>query len=392
MLVSAVALTAVGRVSRWRPHWLALATAAGVIWLSAVGPARSLTAFAAGSQRVPGFLLAAASHPRLFAHPGMVAAGASPWQSAGLSLAMLAGCGEAWLLLWLGWWRLSARSNSEWRWRPGLVAAVRRPMSTAALTAGRTVTSDGCAVALASDTGKLAGFSWAEAKRGVLLTGPDVDGLGLAITCAALRRRKSVVILDCAGATAGGGAQGHLAAVADRVRLLARSLGVPVTAADSAAVVAPLGRAIRRREAVVIGVQPADGAPRAVADVAAVLGELRDLGLRADCVAWITGVEVLDPAGVAELLALGPLTGTVVVLSTTSSAHAAQLASVVGVMAVGRPMARARASASDDANREIPIRQPAGGVTLSVFSTRRAGSVRVVTNCRVLPIALHHPQ
>jgi hypothetical protein len=427
-LVSAAALVAVGRLSRWRPHWLAVPTAVSAIWLSATGPARAVAASAAGSQRLAGFLLLSAIHPRLLAHPGAVAAEASRFLPTGLPLALLGACGEAWFVLWLGWWRHGAPSRSRWQWRPGLVAAIRRRLSAAALAAGHTVTSDGCVIGVAADSGRLAGFSWAEAMHGVLLTGRDTDVLGLAITCAAFRRRKTVVILDCAEPAAGGRVLGGCAAVTRRVGELAWSLGVPVTDARGTSAAGAIGRAIRRRESVLITAQAADAARRAASDLATVLNELRDLGLRADGIAWINGLEPMDPASLAELLALGPLTGTGIVLSTTSSTHAADLASAAAVVAVGHPVGvdlglalaarlRGAAGASEGAviGREIAVdaqlgaadpmwrpmasardvstvtHQP-GKVTMVVFTPGRDGSPRAITNCKVLPITVDGAQ
>lgn len=424
MLLSATALVVVGRVSRWRPHWLAVATAASVIWLFATGLLPAVGAFAAASRHLAGLLLAAASQPRTLAHPGVVAAGAARWSAMGLPPAMVAACGEAWLVLWLGWLRPTARLRTRWQWRPGLVAAVRRRMSAAALRAGHTVTRDGCAVGVATETGKLASFTWAEARHGVLLTGADGDLSGLAITCAALRRRKTVVIIGCAGLPAATHAHRGRDAVVERVGRLSRSFGVPVTVAGAGSCATAIGRAVRRRETVLIptGTQLADEAQRAAAQLAAVLSGLRDLGLRADCVTWLDGVELMDPASVGELLALAPLTGTVMVVSTADSAAAAHLASAAAVVAVGHPVgadlelalaARLRGSGGADAviGRESgsdaqlgtadppwrPMKRRPGSarpgrVTMIVSSLGLDGSPRVVTHCRLQPITLDHPR
>ena len=400
-LLSAAGLILVGWLSRWRPHWLAVPTAVGVIWLCAIGPVRAATGFAASARRLADWLLVAAFHPRLLGHPVVLAAGANRLLATGLPLALLAGCGEASLVLWLGCWRRSARRPFQRRWRPGLVAAVRRRISAAALTAGQTVTADGCAVGVATDTGKLAGLSWAEAMHGVLLTGQDLDLLGLAITCAALRRRKTVVIIECAGRSAGPGAHGSRAEVAARVRDLARSIGVPITDASGASAAGAVGRAIRRRETVLVETQAAD-AQEVVANLAAVLTDLRELGLRADCLAWINGAEQIDSANLAELVAVGKLTGTAIVLGTSNSAFGAQLVPATMVVAVGNPVAAdmelalaARLRCPADAGRVIPVAHDAGEVTLLVFasagegiSPAGQGPARAVTSCRALPITL----
>jgi hypothetical protein len=405
MLLGAMVLVIVGRVSRWRPTWLAVTTAASVIWLFASGLLPAVAAFTAGSQHLASFVLAAATHPRMFAHPGVVVAKAAQWSAMGLLVAIVAACAEAWLVLWLGWWRPGARSESRWVWRPGLVAAVRRRMSAAALRAGHTGTRDGCAVGVAIETGKLASFTWAEAMHGVLLTGADRDVSGLAITCAALRRRKTVVVLGCAGLSADAGANGDRDAVADRVVRLARSFNVPVIVAGAGSAAAAIGRAIRRREAVLFaaptGAQDTDKIRRAAADLTTVLSGLRDLGLRADCLAWLDGVELLDPASVRELQALAPLTGVGMVLSTADSAAAAQLAATSGVLAIGQPVGidleLALAARLRDAGgwAPDPIWRPRkqrrrgarpGGVTMIASSSGLDGSPRAITHCRLQPI------
>jgi hypothetical protein len=378
VLLSAAALVVVGRVSRWRPHWLAAATAASVIWLFDIGLFPAVAAFAVGSRHLAGFLLAAAIRPRMLAHPGAMAAVASRWPAMALPAAMVAACFETWLVLWLVWWRPGARLQSRWLWRPGLVAVVRRRASAAALKAGHTVTRDGCAVGVATETGKLASFTWAEATHGVLLTGEDRELSGLAIACAALKRRKTVVILESAGPPATTRARGGRDAVAEAVGRLARAFGVPVTVAGDGSAAAAISRAIRRRETVLIPAETrsADGAPRAAAaDLAGVLSGLRDLGLRADCVTWLVGVELMDPASVGELLALGPVTGTVMVLSTADATAAAHLASAVAVLAVGHP------------DRVRP-----GRATMILVSPGLDGSPSATTHHQVQPIALGDPR
>jgi hypothetical protein len=261
------------------------------------------------------------------------------------------------------------------------------------------------------DTGKLAGFSWAQAAHGVLLTGPDTDILGVTMTSAALRRRKTVVIVEGAGRAAGAGVRG--AALTARVGTLAASLGVPVVAvggiaaegAGLASVARVIGRAIRCRETVLIATQPADAVGHAAADLATVLRRLRDLDLRADCLAWINGAELVDSASLAELLALGPLTGTGIVLSTGSPSHAAHLASAVSVVAAGYPVgaelrlvlaARVRdasgAGAVIERDVERVAEQRPGEVLVIAFGHGRDHSARAVPNCRAASVAVYYPR
>jgi hypothetical protein len=457
-LLSAVVLVILGRVSRWRPHWLVASALASLVWLLAVGPAGAAAAFAAGSRRLAGYLVKAAIQPALLAHPGVVVAEAGGWLPRELPLALVAACGEAGLVLWLSWWRRAASTysysqlQSPWQWRPGVVALARRRISAAALAAGQSVTSDGCAVGVVTGTGKLAGFSWADAMHGVLLAGQDVDLLGLAVACAALRRRKTVLILDCAGRPGG---------AARRVRVLATSLGMPVADASGAAVAdsrrtaataaraAPIagtgagsvagviGRAIRRRETVLIATSERAAAQQATDGLAAVLTGLRDLGLRADCLAWISGCEFMDPASLSELLACGPLTGTAMVLSTRSASHVAALAHAVGVVTVSGPVnadlaaalaanvrdgplasaaigreggshaplgaadpparpaesaAKISTGAADRAILDILMTQRSGEFTMLAPTTPDGRACRLTTSCRAVPITLGRRQ
>jgi hypothetical protein len=323
-LLAVMIIVAIGRVSRWRPHWLAVSALASVTWLVAAGPARTAAAYAEGCRRLAVYVVESAAHPGHLAHPAVALAGVATWLPRQLPLALLAACGEAGIVLWLGWWR----RESSWRWRPGLVAAGRRWVRAGTLSAGDSVTSDGFALGLVLGTGKLAGVSWSEAAHGVLLTGQDADQLGLAVACAALRRRKTVLILDCPGP----------APIAARISDIARPLRVPVTETGGVAVADAVGRAIRARETVLIATSHRDAARQAASELAGVLRGLRDLGLRADCVTWIRGAECLEPGCLTELLALGPLTGNAVVVSTTSPADATPLARETAVVVVSGPV------------------------------------------------------
>ena len=306
-LLAVIILVAVGRVSRWRPHWLAASALAGAIWLAAVGPARAAAAYVEGSRRLAAYILESAAHPGRLAHPAVAVAGAATWLPRQLPLALLAACGEAWLVLWLGWWR----RESNWRWRPGLVAVSRRRVAAATQAAGHTVTRDGFALGVDAATGRLASVSWSEAARGVLLAGEDTDELGLAVVCAALRRRKTVLILDCPGQAS---MAGHISEIAGPlgVPVIQTGPGVARAAPDGAGgvaggvadglagdvtggVVGAVGRAIRKRETVLIATAHRDAASQAVAELASVLDGLRELGLRADCLAWIRGADCVEP-------------------------------------------------------------------------------------------------
>lgn len=82
----------------------------------------------------------------------------------------------------------------------------------------------------------------------------------------------------------------------------------------------------------------------AVADLAAVLAGLRAEQLRADCLAWVHGCEMVDRATLAGLLGLGGKVGTAVLLSTASPAAAASLAPAAGTVLTSGPADQAVAA------------------------------------------------
>jgi hypothetical protein len=99
-----------------------------------------------------------------------------------------------------------------------------------------------------------------------------------------------------------------------------------------------IGRAMRSREVVLISAQRAETARGVIDDLAGVLASLRDLGLRGDCLVWISGCDAIDPGSLSEVRALGPLTGTAIMLSTTSQLQAATLAPASGVVVISAPV------------------------------------------------------
>ncbi len=350
-LLVAGSLTSVSRIARWQLSWLLLPAIGGTCWLAVAGLPAATHALAAGAGRLVAAELAVAVHPARLLHPDALFAGSVRWLPEELPLLVLAGTAEAAIVLW--------PSRAQ---RPGFVAALRRRAAARALAAGHTVTARGCAIGVDYPSGRLAAVSWAEAERGVLLTGGDLtelDHIGLAIACAAVRRRKAVLVLDlsAAGTTreqAGGDGAG--ASIGARVARLAQRAGVPVTVvcpvADrtSAAynggihsVRGALGRAIRSRSVVLVpagqceATQP-ETARQALSDLAGTLTSLRELGLRGDCLVWVVGCEAADARRLSDLLSLGHATGTAAVLSATSPALAAELAAAAGLVVASGPI------------------------------------------------------
>jgi hypothetical protein len=332
ILIIALILLAAGRLSRWRPQWLAVPAGAGLIWLLDTGPRRSLAGLRAGSAQAVRFLAAAATHPAQLARPDGALAGAGRWLPAQLPLALLAGSAEAAALLWLSWHRAPPD------WRPGLVASARLRGAAAAVRAGRTVTRTGFALGLHPGTGTLAGLSWTQAAGGVLVTGPDpgaVAAASLTAACAALRRRKTVLILDLAP---GGPPAVPGTGLAAAVATVAGQLGIAVTGPVPGPGVAAIGAAIRSRGVVLLRAGQAAAPARLISDLTGVLGNLSHLGLRADCLAVIAGCEAVQPGPLTALLTLGPGTGTVLLLSTSAEPAAAALWPYAAAAVVSGPV------------------------------------------------------
>src|SRR5262249_60449940 len=132
------AFHAVGKMSRWRPLWLWIPAACGIVWVLAVGPRVAAAGFGHGPAA------AAGAWPRVFAGPAAVAraAGAVYADGAGqVPFALILAAGVAALAWWVRWlhtdeWDLPAA-------RPGLVHVCRRRRTVASLRAGRVLTRDG---------------------------------------------------------------------------------------------------------------------------------------------------------------------------------------------------------------------------------------------------------
>jgi hypothetical protein len=367
-LVIAACLVVTCRIGKRRPYWLALPAAVGLPWTLAVGPTAAWRGFAAWPRQL-------VSHPAVLSHPAPVLHAMSHWLSQQFPLALLPAAVEAAVVLWPGWWRRAGVASAPSS--PGLLAGARSRAHAKALAGGHTVTRGGCALGVRSDTGELAEVSWQEATRGMLLTGQDQTVLrhvGLAVGCAAIRLRMTVLVADLAGTAV---------SVAGLMAELAARLGVPPVTLDLAPataavpggdprVAASMGLAIRRRGVVLVSrgrlravvpsgsSSPPDQDRAVVADLVAVLTGLRDLGLRADCLAWVNGCESVEADQAAELVRLGASTGTAVLLTTGSGAAPAGLAAAVGVLVEA---------------------QPDGRFTMTVSGSRR----RVLRDCRAVP-------
>jgi hypothetical protein len=199
-LALTVAFWATGKISRWRPQWLAIPAAAGLIWALALGQGRAAAGLAAGPGKVAGYLAGAAASPDRLLHISRAFAGLSQWLPRQLPLALIAASAEVAGLCWLAWLRSGQQGLP--RARPGLIVAMRRRYLAASIRAGGVVTRDGSCLGLDHATGRRAAVSWPEAEGGVLCVGQEPAALaetGFQLACAAIRRRKTVIIIDLTG-------------------------------------------------------------------------------------------------------------------------------------------------------------------------------------------------
>ena len=168
-IVLAVVLAAVGRVTRWRPQWLAVPAGAGLIWVLAIGPAAAWAGFTAGPRQVVAYLGGIAGHPGRLLHLTTAFAGLGQWLPRQLPLALILAAAEAAVLAWLSW--LHTYSEAVRPPRPGLMAAARRRYAAAAIRSGGVVTADGGALGVDQAAGGRAAISWRAAEGGMLAVG-----------------------------------------------------------------------------------------------------------------------------------------------------------------------------------------------------------------------------
>ncbi len=378
-LVLALAFAAVSKATRWRLWWLAGPAAAGLAWTVAAGPGNAVAGFTAG----PAGILWHLGGGHLAGRGGQPLAGfagAQHWLPRQLPLALVAGAAEAALIGWLDWLH-----TDEWAVpppRPGLIAAARRAIATRMTRAGAVVTREGCALGVVPATGAIAELRWAETARGALVVGAaaqDVTLAGLQVVHAALRRRKPVIVLDPGGDaaiaralgaaclatetpllaaqdlfgvrdTSSGAGAGYAAPVADPP-CGAGSPGVPAASGlwgrgtgrerppedpPDNPVGVDLGRVVRERAAATLPADSTELAARACAELAALAGDLRRIGVDGDALVWAPRGELLPAQALGELLRDGQAAGLAVLIGATAPAAAAELSALAGTALIQR--------------------------------------------------------
>jgi hypothetical protein len=249
----AAAFHVVGKLSRWRPVWLAAPAAGGLIWVLAVGPDTALAGFGEAPAAVTALLSRAVTDPATVGRLGILPAVVARGLAAEFPLALVL----APVLAAFGWW-LSRLHTSEWDMaapRPGLASLCRRRRTAALVRSGRLVTRDGTCLGPDIATGGPVNVTWREAGGGVLVTGAswdEVSASSLQFAHAAIRRRTPVIVFDLA---AGSGLAAEIAAICASADAPLHVFGPrgpgcydpfrdrgPATAADL--VIAMLGRAL----------------------------------------------------------------------------------------------------------------------------------------------------
>ncbi len=172
-LILAVAFVIITRLSRWRPGWLAVPAAVGLIWVLAIGRPRPLRASPRGRRRSRPTSAGSASIPagsvtwaRPTPHRPLAAAAVSAGAHPGGGRSRLCG-----LAAWL--------HTDEWKlpgYRPGLITWCRRAYLTRFISSGGVVTRDGACLGLNAATGWQVAVSWAEVAGGVLCAGSPGSG------------------------------------------------------------------------------------------------------------------------------------------------------------------------------------------------------------------------
>ena len=360
-LILAAAFDAVSKASRWRPVWLAVPAACGVIWALAIGPGHAAAGLRRGqAATVSAMATGPAAVSRL---PGAIAH-ALPGQ---FPLALILAAGVATVAWWVRWLH-----TDEWDMpaaRPGLVSTWHRRQAIASLRAGRVLTRDGVRLGVEPATGRAAVLCWRDAGGGVLVTGaapPAVLASGLLLAGAAIRRRKPVIVVDltgdhdlpaalaarCGAARAPlhvfGGAGGpryepRVRPGAEQRAALAAVPWGPRGGSQGAGAGAGLADVVRQRGVALftLGAPGHGPAARVIAgliaeDVAGLYASMYRAGIAPGGLCWLTECEGVDPAAVAGLIAAGSPTGLAPVLAATAPEPAARIAGQVNAAIVHR--------------------------------------------------------
>jgi hypothetical protein len=358
-LLLAAAFDAVSKASRWRPLWLAIPAACGVIWALAIGHGEAV----AGLRRGPAAAVRAmATGPAASGLPAAIVHGL-PGQ---FPVALILAAGAAAVAWWVRWLH-----TDEWDVptpRPGLVSIWHRRQASASLRAGRMLTRDGGRLGGEAATGRAAVLSWRDAGGAVLVTGaaaPAVLASGLLLAGAAIRRRKPVIVVDLTGdrdlpgaLAAGCGAaraplhvfgtvggpryEPRVRPGAEQEAALATVPWGPGGGSPGGGTGASLADVVRQRAVALFTLGGPESGPAEViagliaADLAGLYASMYRGGIAPDGLCWVTECAGVDPVALAGLIAAGSPAGLAPVLATTAPEPAARIASQVNAAIVYR--------------------------------------------------------
>ena len=354
-LLLLVAFYTAGKISRWRPVWLAVPACCGAVWLLAAGPGTAVAAFGAAMSSVAAVL------SRLLTDQPVLASlpGAEVHDLAGqFPVALIVAAAAAAFAWWVRWLH-----TDEWDLpaiRPGLVNFCRRQLTAASVRSGGIVTRDGACLGVDRVTGGPAALSWRDAGGGVLVTGAAqaaVLASGWQLVHAAIRRRKPVVVVDLTGSQElPGWLAAACSATAAPLQVFGEARYLPGLrpADDELAILraSPLGRwlgpgqngtapislaeVVRRRTVVLFSLDRRryERAAEVIAglvaaDIAAVYTALGRKGVAPEGLCWFTECDGVDAEALASLIAPGTQPGLATVLATGVPGTAARLAGQV---------------------------------------------------------------
>jgi len=195
-LLLTIAFVIAGRLTRWRPTWLAWPAVVGLSLFVARSPGVAVAGYLAFARHLVQ-VFAGSGHA--LAHLGRVETvlgGWRRWLPAQLPVALLVSSAQAGLF--------ARRRGQAGTYRPGALAAARRTYLTMSLRRGEVATGNGVCVGVVPATGRRAEITWREAECGVLVTGTSaaaVTGTGRDLASAAIQHRKAMLVVDLAGCT-----------------------------------------------------------------------------------------------------------------------------------------------------------------------------------------------
>ncbi|HWF82807.1 MAG TPA: hypothetical protein VN695_19700 [Streptosporangiaceae bacterium] len=224
-LALVICLVILGRLSRWRPLWLAVPAIAGVAWVLTIGVRPAVAGYLACGSRLLRLLARDDTISAKARGLRDMAAGWRHWLPGQLPFALIVAMTQAVIF------SLPARTGTNARYRRGALVAARSGYLAATLRRGELATSDGCCLGIVPSTGRRAAVSWQEAEAGVLCAGQDaaaVSATGRDLALAAIQHRKTVVIIDLVGEADSAPTRGRNASLIEFIESECATVGAPL--------------------------------------------------------------------------------------------------------------------------------------------------------------------